>query len=54
MHFSIYIIMNIKIKQIKNEPYYLPRGIIKNEFISGENYLYLYTDVGKQEGYITI
>ena len=42
------------IKQVKNEPYYLPRGIIKNEFIAGNNYLYLYTDVGKQEGYITI
>ncbi len=46
--------IELSIKQILNEPYYLPRGIIKNDFISGESYLYLYTDVGKQAGYITI
>lgn len=42
------------IKQIMNEPYYLPRGIVKNDFINGNSSLYLYTDVGKSDGYITI
>ena len=43
------------IKQVKNIPFYLPRGIIKNEFLSGDAYLYLYTDVGKNnQGYITV
>jgi len=42
------------IKQIMNEPYYLPRGIVKNDFIDGNSSLYLYTDVGKSDGYITI
>ena len=51
---SSYPYVETTIKQVTNEPYYLPRGIIKNEFIAGINYLYLYTDVGKQqEGYIT-
>ena len=51
---SSYPHVEVTIKQVLNEPYYLPRGIIKNDFIAGESYLYLYTDVGNQEGYITI
>ena len=42
------------IKQVLNEPYYLPRGIIKNDFISGNATLFLYTDVGPDAGYITV
>ena len=33
---GIFPYIETTIKQIKNEPYYLPRGIIKNEFISKE------------------
>ena len=43
------------IKQVLNEPYYLQRGAIKNEFLAGDKFLYLYTDIGKDlEGYITV
>ena len=47
-------IIETTIKQVKNEPYYLPRGSLRTDFISGEAYLFLYTDIGKDEGYITI
>ena len=47
-------ILEIVIKQVLNEPYYLPKGILRNDFISGEAYLFLYTDVDKGDGYITI
>ena len=47
-------IVELTIKQVKNTPYYVPRGIIRKDYISGEAYLFLYTDVGKDEGYITV
>jgi len=46
--------VEIMIKQIKNTPYYVPRGIIRKDYISGEAYLFLYTNVGQDEGYITV
>ena len=47
-------IVETTIKQVKNEPYYLPRGELRTDFISGDAYLFLYTDIGKDEGYITV
>ena len=38
--------VEIIIKQIKNTPYYVPRGIIRKDYISGDAYLFIYTDVG--------
>ena len=46
--------IELTIKQIKNTPYYVPRGIIRKDYISGEAFLFLYTDVGQDEGYIRI
>ena len=42
------------IKQVKNEPYYLPRGDLGTDFVSGEAYLFIYSDIGQNEGYVTI
>jgi len=47
-------IIETTIKQIKNSPYYVPRGIIRKDYISGDAFLFIYTDVGQDEGYITI
>ena len=46
--------IELTIKQIKNTPYYVPRGIIRKDYISGEAFLFLYTDVGQDEGYVTV
>ena len=47
-------ILEITVKQTENEPYYISKGIIKKDFLSGDKYLRLYTDIGKNEGYITV
>ena len=52
--YSNYPIMEITFKQITNSPYYIPRGIIRNEYISGNAFLFLYSDIGNNEGYISI
>ena len=48
-------IIETTIRQIKNVPVYLPKGIIKKDFISGGNWLFLYTDIEYGEsGYISV
>jgi len=48
-------IIEISIRQIKNIPVYLPKGIVKKDYVAGNTSLYLFTDVGFEEsGYITI
>ena len=41
--------IEITIRQIKNTPTYLQKGIAKKDFTCGDNYYYLYTDIGKNE-----
>ena len=48
-------IIETSVRQIKNVPVYLPKGIVKKDFAAGNVWLYLYTDIGLNEsGYITI
>ena len=47
-------IIETTIRQIKNVPIYLPKGITKKDYISGGNLLFLYTDIEYGEsGYIS-
>ena len=41
--------IEVTIRQIKNTPTYLQKGIAKKDFTCGDNYYYLYTDIGKNE-----
>lgn len=42
-------------KQVKNTPYYVPRGVQRRDYITNDAYLFLYTDVGKgNSGYLTM
>ena len=41
--------IEITIRQIKNVPSYIQKGIAKRDFTSGDNFYYLYTDIGKNE-----
>ena len=48
-------IIETTIRQIKNVPVYIPKGITKKDFISGGTLLFLYTDIEADEsGYISI
>ena len=48
-------ILEVTVKQINNIPYYIPKGIVKQDFISANSSLYLYTTLGQDdEGYITV
>ena len=47
--------IEISIRQIENVPYYLPKGIVRNDFVNGIRNLYLYTEFKKNEkGYVTV
>ena len=47
--------VEITLREIKNTPSYLQKGQAKRDFVCGDKYYYLYTDVGKnEEGEITI
>ena len=47
-------VIEFSIKKVKNTPYYFPRGIQKKDYITNDAYLFLYTDVGKDDiGYVT-
>jgi hypothetical protein len=41
--------IEITIRQIKNVPSYIQKGIAKRDFTCGDNFYYLYTDIGKNE-----
>ena len=41
--------IEITIRQIKNIPTYIQKGLAKRDFTCGDNFYYLYTDVGKNE-----
>ena len=41
--------IEITIRQIKNIPSYIQKGIAKRDFTCGDNFYYLYTDIGKNE-----
>ena len=48
-------ILEVTVKQINNNPYYIPKGIVKQDFVSANSSLYLYTTLGQDdEGYITV
>ena len=48
-------ILEVTVKQINNIPYYIPKGIVKQDFIPANSSLYLYTTLGQDdEGYITV
>ena len=48
-------IVEFSIKNEKNTPYYFPKAIQRKEYITNDAYLFLYTDVGKDDsGYVTI
>ena len=47
--------IEVTFKQINNNPYYIPKGIVKQDYVSGNFWLYLYTTLGKEdEGYISV
>ena len=47
--------IEVTFKQINNNPYYIPKGIVKQDYVSGNSLLYLYTTLGKDdEGYINV
>ena len=41
--------IEITIRQIKNVPSYIQKGIAKRDFTCGDNFYYLYMDIGKNE-----
>ena len=41
--------VEITLREIKNTPTYLQKGQAKRDFVCGDRYYYLYTDVGKNE-----
>ena len=48
-------IIETTIRQIKNVPVYIPKGITKRDFVSGGTLLFLYTDIEYDEsGYISV
>ena len=50
-----YPIIEVTIREIGNVPYYLPMGVAKTDFLSGKNYLNLFSTLGKgDQGSITI
>ena len=40
--------IEITVRQIKNTPSYLQKNQVKNDFTYGDNYYYLYIDLGKK------
>ena len=48
--------IEVNIRQINNNiPYYIPKGIVKQDFITQDSNLYLFTTLAdKDEGYITV
>ena len=47
--------IEVTIREIKNTPTYIQKGQAKLDFVCGDNYYYLYTDIGKNEiGEITL
>ena len=47
--------IEITIREIKNTPTYLQKGQAKLDFVCGDRFYYLYTDIGKNEvGEITL
>ena len=47
--------IEITLRELKNVPTYLQKGQAKLDYVCGDNYYYLYTDIGKNEiGEITI
>ena len=41
--------IEITVRQIQNSPSYIQKGIVKKDFTCGDNFYYLYTDIGKNE-----
>ena len=47
--------IEVTLREVKNTPTYLQKGQAKRDFVCGDKYYYLYTDIGKNEvGEITI
>ena len=47
--------IEVTLREIKNTPTYLQKGQAKRDFVCGDRYYYLYTDIGKNEvGEITV
>ena len=47
--------IEVTIRQLDNVPYYIPKGVVKQDFVSGGTWLNLFTTLGKDdEGYITV
>ena len=47
--------IEVTFKQINNNPYYIPKGIVRQDYVSGNSWIYLYTTLGKEdEGYIGV
>ena len=48
-------VLEVTIRQLDNVPYYIPKGVVKQDFVSGDTWLNLFTTLGKDdEGYITL
>ena len=48
-------VLEVTIRQLDNVPYYIPKGVVKQDFVSGGTWLNLFTTLGKDdEGYITL
>jgi hypothetical protein len=47
--------LEITIREVKNTPTYLQKGQAKSDFVCGDKFYYLYTDIGKNEiGEVTV
>lgn len=48
-------IIEITIRKIGNVPYYIPKSVVKQDYLSANSYLYLFTNLGREDqGYISI
>ena len=48
-------IIELSIRQIDNVPYYIPKGVIRQDFVAADSWLNVFTTLGKDdEGYITL
>ena len=47
--------IEVTIRELKNVPSYLQKNKFKTDFLSGDRFYYLYTDIGKNDvGEITV
>ena len=48
-------ILELTIKQIGGNPYYIPKGVVRQDYVAGDSWLNVFTILGKDdEGYITL